>query len=138
MGGSKEDLQITSAEMKAGSCVIWLGSTLHGAGQHDGTEKSGIRDGLAFFYNLGWLNNEHNWHFAIPMDVQKGFSEELKDFLGHRDDGTKTDHPWITGPIYTLPYQGDAESLDDLSGGSESKSNLPTGDKFLTGSPNAS
>eukprot|EP00746_Dinoflagellata_sp_MGD_P152770 gnl/MRDRNA2_/MRDRNA2_83873_c0_seq1.p1 gnl/MRDRNA2_/MRDRNA2_83873_c0~~gnl/MRDRNA2_/MRDRNA2_83873_c0_seq1.p1 ORF type:complete len:368 (-),score=74.81 gnl/MRDRNA2_/MRDRNA2_83873_c0_seq1:404-1507(-) len=106
---SDEDMQVISAEMKAGSAVIWLGSTLHGAGQHDGAEKSGTRDGLAFFYNLGWLNNEHNWHFAIPLDVQKGFAEELRDLLGHREDGTNTDHPWITGPIYTLPYQGDSD-----------------------------
>eukprot|EP00746_Dinoflagellata_sp_MGD_P152775 gnl/MRDRNA2_/MRDRNA2_83873_c0_seq6.p1 gnl/MRDRNA2_/MRDRNA2_83873_c0~~gnl/MRDRNA2_/MRDRNA2_83873_c0_seq6.p1 ORF type:complete len:367 (-),score=83.82 gnl/MRDRNA2_/MRDRNA2_83873_c0_seq6:404-1504(-) len=106
---TNEDVQIISGEMKAGSALIWLGGTLHGAGQHNGEEKSGVRDGVLFIYNLGWLNNEHNWHFAIPLDVQKGFAEELRDLLGHREDGTNTDHPWITGPIYTLPYQGDSD-----------------------------
>lgn len=121
-GGSlPDDMPVVSAEMKCGSAAIWLGSTLHGAGQHDGEERSGVRDGLFFIYNLGWLNNEHNWHFTIPLDVQRGMSEELQDLLGHTDDGTRTDHPWITGPIYTLPYQGDAHALDDISGGNKVK-----------------
>jgi len=107
-GGLPKDVEVYPAEMKKGSVLVYLGGTLHGAGEHCGKDSAGIRDGLAIFYNLGWLNNEHNWHFAIPKEVQANFSEELKDLLGFASDGTNvTGDPWVTGPLYSLPYQGE-------------------------------
>ena len=67
------------AQMKAGSVALWLGATLHGASSSLGTEETeDPRKGLLFIYNQGWLKSEHNFHFAIPPEVQKGFHPTLR------------------------------------------------------------
>ena len=129
--------------MPEGSALFYLGSTLHGAGQHDG--HSPPRDGLIFIYYLvrrtglpldwqivvldvlptltfgprvgtqGWVNNLINFHFGIPNEIQKEMPAELQDLLGHASDGTDVVHPWIKGPLYTLPYQGGPGTLSSLT-----------------------
>ena len=42
---------------------------------------------------------------------------KLQDLLGHAHDGTDYDHPWIKGPLYTLPYQGGPGTLSSLTNG---------------------
>ena len=67
------------AQMKAGSVALWLGATLHGASSSLGTEETeDPRKGLLFIYNQGWLKSEHNFHFAIPPEVQKDFHPTLR------------------------------------------------------------
>lgn len=112
-GGLPPDAEIKPGAMPAGSALFYLGSTLHGAGQHDGVAPA--RDGLIFIYYLGWVNNLLNWHFAIPWEIQKEMPEKLQDLLGFASDGTDVDHPWIKGPIYTLPYQGGPGTLASLT-----------------------
>lgn len=112
-GGLPEGTQIVPGAMPEGSALFYLGSTLHGAGQHDGSAPP--RDGLIFIYYLGWLNNLINFHFGIPNEIQKEMPPELQDLLGHASDGTDYDHPWIKGPLYTLPYQGGPGTLSSLT-----------------------
>ena len=42
-------------------------------------------------------------------------SPKLQELLGHAHDGTDYDHPWIKGPLYTLPYQGGPGTLSSLT-----------------------
>ena len=114
-GGLPEGTQIVPGAMPEGSALFYLGSTLHGAGQHDGISPP--RDGLIFIYYLGWLNNLVNFHFGIPNEIQKEMPAKLQDLLGHAHDGTDYDHPWIKGPLYTLPYQGGPGTLSSLTNG---------------------
>lgn len=136
-GGLPENTQIVPGAMPEGSALFYLGSTLHGAGEHDGVSPP--RDGLIFIYYLGWLNNLVNFHFGIPNEIQKEMPSKLQDLLGHAHDGTDYDHPWIKGPLCasqwsnsrlstltpltrspprladTLPYQGGPGTLSSLT-----------------------
>mmetsp|Transcript_25660 Transcript_25660/g.84494 ORF Transcript_25660/g.84494 Transcript_25660/m.84494 type:complete len:302 (-) Transcript_25660:94-999(-) len=94
-----------AAEMAPGDVLLWLGSTLHGAGAHSGEGSAGERSGLLFIYNLGWLRNEHNWHHAMPLEVMRSLSEELQDLIG-LTGANAMEHEWYTGPVYTQPYLG--------------------------------
>lgn len=96
-GGLPEGTQIVPGAMPEGSALFYLGSTLHGAGQHDGSAPP--RDGLVFrqafglaqdapsrrvhdtshrlifIYYLGWLNNLINFHFGAPPASQSSLGE---------------------------------------------------------------
>jgi hypothetical protein len=50
--------QIACAEMPAGSAVIYLGGTIHGAGANTTTDRE--RRGAHLSYCLGWLRTEEN------------------------------------------------------------------------------
>ena len=100
--------QAVRAEMAAGSVMLWLGETLHGASKSAGTNRTEEeRRGLLFIYNLGWLRGEHNFHHAIPLDVQRRFDPVLQDLIGLTGDNAM-EHEWYTGPVYTQPYMGAA------------------------------
>eukprot|EP01047_Picozoa_sp_COSAG01_P030595 COSAG01_NODE_2137_length_8329_cov_52.487242_13_plen_72_part_00 len=69
--------------MAAGSVLLWLGSTLHGAAATTGSSIiESSRKGLLLIYNQGWLKSEHNFHFCIPLSVQRGFPRTLQDLVG--------------------------------------------------------
>ena len=187
-GGLPEGTQIVPGAMPEGSALFYLGSTLHGAGQHDGSAPP--RDGLVFrqafglaqdapsrrvhdtshrlifIYYLGWLNNLINFHFGAPPASQSSLGEgggspsprfareqasrtrskrrcrpNCRTCLGPPltvrqpppppprrgfgdlgaaprrvcRSGTDYDHPWIKGPLYTLPYQGGPGTLSSLT-----------------------
>ena len=50
--------------MPAGGAVIYLGSTLHFAG--DNTTVDEWRRGVHISYTLGWLRTEENNFLAVP------------------------------------------------------------------------
>ena len=64
-----------------GDAVIFLGSTLHGAGANLST---GLRRGLVIGYSLGWLKPYENLWLAYPPDVARHFSPELAALAGYR------------------------------------------------------
>jgi len=70
---------------------------------------------LLFIYNLGYLKPEHNFHWSMPHEVMMTFGERLLDLIGYTG-ANAVDHPWYTGPVYTLPYQGGA--TDNAAGDS--------------------
>ena len=39
------------------------------------------------------LKSEHNFHFSIPLEVQRGFSPELQDLVGHTGQNPM-EHEW--------------------------------------------
>ena len=69
------------AVMKPGSALVFLGSTLHGAGEN---RSSMVRRGLVVGYALGWLKPYENQWLAYPPPVARRFSPELAALVGYR------------------------------------------------------
>lgn len=68
------------AEMSPGSALIFLGSTLHGAG---GNYARSIRRGLIVSYCLGWLKPFENQWLCYPPRVARTFSPALAELIGY-------------------------------------------------------
>jgi ectoine hydroxylase-related dioxygenase (phytanoyl-CoA dioxygenase family) len=68
-------------EMPPGSALLFLGSTLHGAG---GNGSNGVRRGCIVSYCLGWLKPYENQWLAYPPDIARRFSPELAALVGYR------------------------------------------------------
>lgn len=68
------------AEMSPGSALVFLGSTLHGAG---GNRSGDIRRGMIVSYCLGWLKPYENQWLAYPPDVARRFDPELAALVGY-------------------------------------------------------
>ncbi|PJI87184.1 phytanoyl-CoA dioxygenase family protein [Sphingomonas koreensis] len=68
------------AEMETGSALLFLGSTLHGAG---GNESADIRRGMIVSYCLGWLKPYENQWLAYPPAIARQFDAELAALVGY-------------------------------------------------------
>jgi len=73
--------EIADAEMRAGSAVLYLGSTLHGAGSN--TTASEWRHGLHVSYVLGWLRTEENNYLAVPPEIARSYPRATQEILGY-------------------------------------------------------
>ncbi len=71
---------IASADMKAGSILVYNGTVIHGGGPNS-TEKP--RLGVLLHYTLGWLRQQENMYLACPPDIAKNFTPELRRLLGY-------------------------------------------------------
>ena len=69
-----------AAELEPGSALLFLGSTLHGAG---GNSSDKIRRGAIVSYCLGWLKPYENQWLAYPPEVARRFSPELAALVGY-------------------------------------------------------
>lgn len=69
------------AEMEPGDALVFLGSTLHGAG---GNVRSDVRRGLIVSYCLGWLKPYENQWLAYPPSVARHFPRPLAELVGYR------------------------------------------------------
>ncbi len=72
--------EIAVAEMRAGSTVIYLGSTIHGAGQNS-TQR--YRRGLHLSYVVGWLRTEENNYLATPPEIARRLPRQAQELLGY-------------------------------------------------------
>lgn len=70
-----------AAAMDPGDALLFLGSTLHGAGANRTRE---IRRGLVVGYSLGWLKPYENQMLAYPPAVARTFPPELAALVGYR------------------------------------------------------
>ncbi|MEI9850138.1 MAG: phytanoyl-CoA dioxygenase family protein [Sphingomonas sp.] len=70
-----------AAEMAPGSALLFLGSTLHGAG---GNRTDMVRRGMIVSYCLGWLKPYENQWLAYPPPVARRFAPELAALVGYR------------------------------------------------------
>ena len=62
------------------------------------------------------MRAEHNFHFAIPLEVMKNsFGPKLKDLIGLTGENAN-EHEWFTGPVYTQPYLGGPEGTTSGNG----------------------
>ena len=69
-----------AAELEPGSALLFLGSTLHGAG---GNSSAEIRRGAIVSYCLGWLKPYENQWLAYPPSIARNFSPELAALVGY-------------------------------------------------------
>lgn len=69
------------ATMKPGAALLFLGSTLHGAGRN---LSNTVREGMIVSYCLGWLKPYENQWLAYPPEVARTFSKELAGLAGYR------------------------------------------------------
>lgn len=68
-------------ELSPGSALLFLGSTLHGAG---GNRTDEVRRGAIVSYCLGWLKPYENQWLAYPPEVARKFSPELAALVGYQ------------------------------------------------------
>jgi len=68
------------AEAEPGDAILFLGSTLHGAG---GNRSAGVRRGIIVSYCLGWLKPYENPWLAYPPEIAKAFAPELAALAGY-------------------------------------------------------
>jgi ectoine hydroxylase-related dioxygenase (phytanoyl-CoA dioxygenase family) len=69
-----------AVELEPGSALLFLGSTLHGAG---GNSSGAVRRGAIVSYCLGWLKPYENQWLAYPPEIARGFSPDLAALVGY-------------------------------------------------------
>lgn len=68
------------AEASPGDAIVFLGSTLHGAGAN----RSGLpRRGIIISYCLGWLKPYENQWLAYPPEIARGFPPDVAALAGY-------------------------------------------------------
>jgi ectoine hydroxylase-related dioxygenase (phytanoyl-CoA dioxygenase family) len=72
--------QAIAAEMKPGSALVFLGSTLHAGGAN---RTRTVRTGMIISYCLGWLKPFENQWLAYPPEIARTFSPELARLIGY-------------------------------------------------------
>jgi len=72
--------QSVPAVMPAGSALLYLGKTIHGAGANKTTAS--WRRGLHMSFVLGWLTPEEASTAAIPWEIARHFSPRVQRMLG--------------------------------------------------------
>ena len=68
-------------EMEPGSALLFLGSTLHGAGPNISRSR---RTGLIVSYCLGWLKPFENQWLVYPPEVARRFDPDLARMVGYQ------------------------------------------------------
>ncbi len=77
----KSDGEPIAAEMTAGSAVVYLGSTLHGAGTNSTADQ--WRRGMHVSYVVGWLRTEENHYLTTWPDVARELPVRSQQLLGY-------------------------------------------------------
>ena len=67
--------------MTPGAALVFLGSTLHGAGANLTAKE---RRGVVIGYALGWLKPYENQWLAYPPAIARQFPPELAALVGYR------------------------------------------------------
>jgi ectoine hydroxylase-related dioxygenase (phytanoyl-CoA dioxygenase family) len=124
-----EAADITQAEMRKGSLLLYSGGVFHGGGENrSGSE----RIGLNITYSLGWLRQEENQYLSCPPEIARTLDPALQKLLGYAMGSYALGYftpplppgagPEIVPPDYALdPARtasgfGDAELLASITG----------------------
>ena len=112
--------QITQAEMKAGSVLVYSGSVFHGGGANTSDHD---RIGINITYALGWLRQEENQYLSCPPELAKDLSPTLQGLAGYAmgqyalgyftPPGAPGEGPEVVPPQYAL---GITESHSTMGG----------------------
>jgi ectoine hydroxylase-related dioxygenase (phytanoyl-CoA dioxygenase family) len=73
--------ELAVAEMRAGSAVVYLGSTIHGGGPNVTRDRR--RRGMHLSYTLGWLRTEENHYLSTPLEVARTLPRRAQELLGY-------------------------------------------------------
>ena len=76
-----EPHEVTQAVMSAGSVLLYLGNTIHGAGRN--RSESVWRRGMHISFVLGWLRPEENSNIAVPLEVARELPRRAQQLLGY-------------------------------------------------------
>lgn len=68
------------AEAAPGDAIVFLGSTLHGAGEN---RSEHVRRGIIISYSLGWLKPYENQWLAYPPEIARDFPRALSELIGY-------------------------------------------------------
>lgn len=85
-----------SAVMPAGSALLYLGKTVHGAGAN--TTQAQWRRGLHLSFVLGWLTPEEASPVAVPWEIARTYSQRVQQMLGFispRLDAKREPRQWL-------------------------------------------
>ena len=74
------DEEVVAAEMPAGSVLMWMGGTLHGAGANVSDQW---RFGVFLSYSLGWLRQEENQYIDTPLEIARTFPKQVRHLVGY-------------------------------------------------------
>ncbi|GAB3959485.1 phytanoyl-CoA dioxygenase family protein [Actinoallomurus acanthiterrae] len=74
------DPEAVPAAMRAGSALVWLGSTYHGAGVN---ASDAPRTGLSYALDLGNLRQEENQYLSVPLEVVRTYPEDIQRLIGY-------------------------------------------------------
>jgi ectoine hydroxylase-related dioxygenase (phytanoyl-CoA dioxygenase family) len=74
-----EERAVTT-ELMPGDALLFLGSTLHGAGANNSPAP---RRGIIISYSLGWLKPYENMSLTYPPAVAKAFPKRLQELTGY-------------------------------------------------------
>ena len=112
--------QITQAEMKAGSVLVYSGSVFHSGGANTSDQD---RVGINITYALGWLRQEENQYLSCPPELAKDLSPTLQGLPGYAmgqyalgyftPPGAPGEGPEVVPPQYAL---GITESHSTMGG----------------------
>ena len=73
--------ETVAAVMPAGSAVLYLGKTVHGAGANVTADQ--WRRGLHMSFCLGWLTPEEANPISVPWDIARTYSPRVQRMLGY-------------------------------------------------------
>jgi ectoine hydroxylase-related dioxygenase (phytanoyl-CoA dioxygenase family) len=76
-----EPHEVADAVMRAGSAVVYLGSTIHGGGANSTADR--WRRGVHMSYTLGWLRTEENNYLAVPPAIARTLPRRCQEVLGY-------------------------------------------------------
>jgi ectoine hydroxylase-related dioxygenase (phytanoyl-CoA dioxygenase family) len=76
--------EITWAEMKRGSALVYTGTVFHGGGANVSDHD---RIGLNITYALGWLRQEENQYLSCPPEIARTLDPELQALIGYAMGG---------------------------------------------------
>jgi hypothetical protein len=93
------------AEAEPGDAIIFLGSTLHGAGAN---RAAAARRGIIVSYCLGWLKPYENQWLAYPPAVARGFPPELAALVGYRQHRPNLGN--FEGQCPSILFQGEPDT----------------------------
>jgi ectoine hydroxylase-related dioxygenase (phytanoyl-CoA dioxygenase family) len=80
-----DESQTVYAEMPAGSAVIYLGSTYHGASANRTEEE--WRRGAHMSFCRGYLRTEENNYLAVPPDRARELPRRCQEIIGYSTNG---------------------------------------------------
>jgi ectoine hydroxylase-related dioxygenase (phytanoyl-CoA dioxygenase family) len=79
------------AVMRAGSALLYLGKTVHGAGQN--VTDNQWRHGLHMSFVLGWLTPEEASTVGVPWEIARQYSPRVQRMLGYASPGRGNNGP---------------------------------------------
>lgn len=69
-----------SFSVSRGSCIVWLGSTYHGAGANNSLNP---RTGLALVYCNAFLRQVENQYLAVPKEIARTLPPDVQALIGY-------------------------------------------------------